>query len=67
MHAGLGAHARRAKEATSEGRHLDAGADYLRALLRPGLDPQAAIQFEQALSSEYYSARRQLEAEARER
>ena len=58
---------RRAKEASGEGRHLDAGADYLRALQRPGLDPETIQKFESALSSEFYSARRQLEAEARER
>eukprot|EP00240_Pyramimonas_obovata_P003213 CAMPEP_0118922272 /NCGR_PEP_ID=MMETSP1169-20130426/1255_1 /TAXON_ID=36882 /ORGANISM="Pyramimonas obovata, Strain CCMP722" /LENGTH=691 /DNA_ID=CAMNT_0006863111 /DNA_START=71 /DNA_END=2142 /DNA_ORIENTATION=+ len=62
-----GAYMRRAKEASGEGRHLEAGADYLRAVQRPGLDPETSEKFEQALSSEFYSARRQLEAEARER
>jgi hypothetical protein len=46
-----GAYKKRAAAAAAEDRFEDAAADYLRALLRPGVDPQAATAMETLLAS----------------
>ena len=44
-----GAYKKRAKSAAADDHHDDAAADFVRALLRPGLDPQAAEQISLSL------------------
>jgi hypothetical protein len=61
-----GAYKKRAAEASAEERHEDAVADYLRAFLRPGVDPQAATAIEALLKNELRELFEHRAAEAKE-
>lgn len=60
-----GAYSKRAGEHSKEDRHMEAAADLTRALLRPGIDPQAKEKIEKKLVSTFEDHRVFLAAEAK--
>eukprot|EP00281_Chroomonas_sp_CCMP1168_P031198 CAMPEP_0206240016 /NCGR_PEP_ID=MMETSP0047_2-20121206/15708_1 /ASSEMBLY_ACC=CAM_ASM_000192 /TAXON_ID=195065 /ORGANISM="Chroomonas mesostigmatica_cf, Strain CCMP1168" /LENGTH=207 /DNA_ID=CAMNT_0053664759 /DNA_START=34 /DNA_END=654 /DNA_ORIENTATION=+ len=60
-----GAYSKRAQEHSKEDRHMEAAADLTRALIRPGLDPQAKERLEKQLASTIKDHKKMLEEEAK--